>query len=165
MPPELIIKHCFNTKGQIETKLDNLSIDDFMQMDQDYFSYPWTSENWEQLRSGTGDYLLSWIYEKSNKEKLIGFSLCLIVCADRFSHLLKIIVTPECQGKGYGKCLLLATQRKLNDLQIDKLYLEVEVGNIKAENLYRSLGFDNVHLKKKFYSNGQDAQSMLLILP
>ena len=58
------------------------------------------------------------------------------------STLQNISVAAENQGRGLGRHLLLESMRMLKDeLGIVRMMLEVRISNIKAINLYKSVGF------------------------
>ncbi|HEU4533517.1 MAG TPA: GNAT family N-acetyltransferase, partial [Polyangiaceae bacterium] len=52
-----------------------------------------------------------------------------------------LAVVPECRGRGVGRLLLQAVERKARALGCCKLTLEVLENNQRARNLYASLGF------------------------
>ncbi len=68
-----------------------------------------------------------------------------------------VAVIPNEQGKGYGTELVkeLIKVAKIND--IEKLFLEVRVSNIKAIKLYEKCGFEKISVRKKYYKDGEDA--------
>lgn len=68
-----------------------------------------------------------------------------------------VAVLPSEQGKGYGTELVkeLINIAKINN--IEKLFLEVRVSNIKAIKLYEKCGFEKISVRKKYYKDGEDA--------
>lgn len=73
------------------------------------------------------------------------------------SELLSIAVNPNAQRSGIGTSLLLAG---LNQLQIsigDSCFLEVREGNEKARRFYEKHGFKFFGIRKKYYSDGENA--------
>ncbi len=68
-----------------------------------------------------------------------------------------VAVLPNEQGKGYGTELVkeLINIAKINN--IEKLFLEVRVSNIKAIKLYEKCGFEKISVRKKYYKDGEDA--------
>ena len=45
-----------------------------------------------------------------------------------------------------------------------KVLLEVRVSNVGALELYRGLGFEEIHRRKRYYDDGEDAIEMMLPL-
>ena len=60
------------------------------------------------------------------------------------SRILSIGVSPEAQGKGIGKALLLRGIASLEGAGADRIRLEVKMGNTAAINLYYALGFEKI---------------------
>lgn len=81
--------------------------------------------------------------------KIVAFAICHLVLDE--ATLFNIAVAPNAQGKGYGKRLLQHLIEQLQAKQIQTLWLEVRESNTTALNLYRSLGFNEVTLRKNYY--------------
>ena len=121
--------------------------------------YSWTKLQWEELNDSFGGYSLFQICNESHE--LLGFSLWNIQATD-CAHLLKIVITTDFRGRGAGKTLLSSSIEELKSLDFNDFYLEVECQNTSAIRLYERLGFERVHLKKRFYRDGSDAFAMHL---
>lgn len=52
-----------------------------------------------------------------------------------------LFVLPQFQGRGIGRKLMLAFERKARELNRSKVSLEVRVSNARAKVLYSSIGF------------------------
>ncbi|WP_294495030.1 ribosomal protein S18-alanine N-acetyltransferase [uncultured Ruminobacter sp.] len=81
------------------------------------------------------------------------------------STLQNISVAAENQGRGLGRHLLLESMRMLKDeLGIVRMMLEVRISNIKAINLYKSVGFAQDMIRKNYYpmSDGSREHGMLM---
>jgi ribosomal-protein-alanine N-acetyltransferase len=126
-------------------------------LDLDFFPNPWTYKDWENLFIGPQDRLL--IVAKK-EELIIGLSLFDFSVADSFSHLLKILIHPSNRGQGFGDDLLNFSLKTLKAWKIETTFLEVEENNQSAIGLYEKYGFKKIHLKKHFYSNGENAWVM-----
>ena len=50
---------------------------------------------------------------------------------------------------------------KSEELHYQNVNLEVRVSNVKAIALYQKFGFKNVAVRKRYYSNGEDAYLMI----
>ncbi|MDF2672069.1 MAG: hypothetical protein K0R09_334 [Clostridiales bacterium] len=90
------------------------------------------------------------IYVTLDNECLIG-----AITIDN-GYLDQIMVSPAYQGKGYGKKITQFGINKELDKGISLIHLCYIEGNDKAENLYRSLGFETVqitHVYRKFYES------------
>lgn len=111
------------------------------------FSTPW-SEN--MIISSIENGCIMVVVEIDNK--VVGYA-GLYPSGD----ITNVAVIPNEQGKGYGTELVkeLIKVAKIND--IEKLFLEVRVSNIKAIKLYEKCGFEKISVRKKYYKDGEDA--------
>lgn len=86
--------------------------------------------------------------------------------------IMSFAILPEYRNKGYGTKLLTALFNHLKHghnnspgaiLQtkpIWKTTLQVRVGNVTAQKLYKQFGFTVTYTIKKYYSDGEDAYQM-----
>ena len=81
--------------------------------------------------------------------KIVGFDICNVVLDE--ATLFNIAVDPAEQGKGYGKTLLQGLITELSQKDVITLWLEVRESNIKAQQLYTQLGFNEVTVRKHYY--------------
>ena len=72
------------------------------------------------------------------------------------SELLSIATRASAQRKGIGSQLLKAGLDKLTE-NGDQCFLEVRDGNAKARAFYEKHGFKLYSVRKKYYSDGEDA--------
>lgn len=130
-----------------------------IQLDSSEFPHPWSESEWKSYLERTSSYFL--IMQGPSLE-LAGFLALDINVVSQQAHLYKILVAQKFRRKGLSKRLVAHFIR--NEVGCDNIYLEVSVLNTSAINLYNSLGFNNLVLKKKFYSDGSDAFAMQLYL-
>lgn len=77
-------------------------------------------------------------------------------------HITNVAITPEKRGKGYGKALILHAIKSLREKKASYIILEVRISNEKAVNLYKSLGFRVIQLRKGYYvDSNEDAYVMI----
>ena len=107
------------------------------------------------------DYIISmsnnskyYAYELNNS--YIGF-IC-ILDLDTELEIIDVFVLPEFQGNGYGDKLLKFILDNYNDRNY---FLEVNVNNEKAINLYKKNGFNILTIRKHYYKD-EDAYVMSL---
>jgi len=78
------------------------------------------------------------------------------------AHITSVTVRSECRGRGFGReemrfILNLAERRGLTEAN-----LEVRTSNIRAQNLYRSMGFRQIGVRHRYYAGtGEDALVMI----
>ncbi len=94
------------------------------------------------------------------KEKPIAY-----ICIDHIldeAEIQMIAVKKEFQGKGVGKFLLKTLIKYLKELEVKKIFLEVNENNETALKFYRRFGFREIYRRKKYYQNKDDAIIMKL---
>lgn len=121
---------------------------------------PWNAQSLKECFSDT--YKVIVLYAGKISE---GFAV--IYNTKVTTDLLTIGIDPEYQGRGLGRFLLRCALAEALHGGADECFLEVRVSNTRAQNLYRSLGFEQVGLRHGYYgadSSGpaEDAYTMRL---
>ena len=86
--------------------------------------------------------------------KILGYAIFHLMGPD--SELLSIATRETEQRKGIGAQLLHAGLDQLTASD-DQCFLEVRDGNVKARAFYEKHGFKLYNVRKKYYSDGEDA--------
>ena len=91
---------------------------------------------------------------------VIGFAGAWIILDE--SHITNIAILAEHRGHGYGRALTAGLMQYLSNLGAAYATLEVRKSNVTAQNLYKSLGYVSVGVRKRYYEeNGEDALLMV----
>lgn len=150
-----------NTTGKIQavvqTDLDLWN--NILELDYKYFPQPWSVEGWNQM-DPKHHGLFAWVMNGT----VLGFALFQLIPGDETAHLLKILVIPDQRGSGLASQIWEQVIPELKNRQHRQVYLEVEAANHPAQNFYRKVGFKDLRVLKKYYSNGSDALAMQLTL-
>lgn len=131
---------------------------DVFALDRKYFDLPWDLATWQKL----GDtYFLSLLRNQEGQVQAFALFQCLPF--DDMAHLLKILVEPTARRQGLAEKLL---RQAIDDIPGDRkrVFLEVSDQNIVAERFYSKFGFERLNHMKCYYSNGEGAYSMELVL-
>ena len=93
---------------------------------------------------------------------VIGYAglMCVLPIAD----VQTIAVAPEAEGAGIGSALLATLIEEAKTRGADDVLLEVRADNPRAQRLYRWFGFEQIHLRPRYYRDGADALIMRLAL-
>ena len=92
--------------------------------------------------------------------KIIGYAGAWVILDE--SHITNIAVLKEHRGQGAGKRLTHGLLHYLSNLGAAYATLEVRRSNEIAQNLYKSLGFVQLGVRKRYYAdNGEDALIMV----
>ncbi|MBR2870557.1 MAG: ribosomal protein S18-alanine N-acetyltransferase [Clostridia bacterium] len=76
-----------------------------------------------------------------------------------FAEINDILVAPAFRRQGLAKQLLNRIELLLKE-KTQKIFLEVRESNFPAINLYKSAGFKQISVRKKYYSDGENALVM-----
>jgi ribosomal-protein-alanine N-acetyltransferase len=77
------------------------------------------------------------------------------------AEILNLFVEEKYRGNGIGRELIKHVISVCEDNNIEHITLEVRVSNIRAQNLYKDLGFEIATTRKQYYENGEDAYLMM----
>ena len=106
--------------------------------------HPWSEKTFRSCISGRyfGDYL-------TIDNSIVGFYVGEFILGE--ATLMDICVTPEQQGKSYGKALLLQFFAHCKTLVTKSIFLEVRAKNISAQMLYINQGFTEISRRTGYY--------------
>ncbi|MBE8189656.1 MAG: ribosomal protein S18-alanine N-acetyltransferase [Candidatus Thioglobus sp.] len=91
-------------------------------------------------------------------KQILGYGIVQF-CSDS-ADLLNICIHPKQQNLGLGKALFSYMQKGLQRIGVNDIFLEVRQSNQAAEGFYQALGFEQINLRKNYYTNGEDAKIM-----
>ena len=126
-------------------------------LEQAIFSMPWSEKDfvYEMTENKVARYLV--IEETGDIKAFAGAHIIL----DQ-AHVTNIAVRQDCRGRGLGRMITRALMQYASNLGAEYLTLEVRQSNVKAQNLYKSLGFVKVNVRKRYYEDtGEDAWLMV----
>lgn len=126
-------------------------IDDVIIIEHLCFSTPWSMDSFiEEIKSNK---FARYIVAKEGC-KLIGYAGLWKVFEE--GHITNIAVHPEFQGIGVGSFLMDNLIELARREGIERLTLEVRIGNEKALRLYRKYGFVECGIRKGYYSDNKE---------
>jgi ribosomal-protein-alanine N-acetyltransferase len=88
-----------------------------------------------------------------------------LMCIEPISDVQTIAVVPEQEGKGIGSALLTELIAESRRRHAQDVLLEVRADNPRAQQLYLRFGFEQIHVRPRYYRDGVDALIMRLQLP
>ncbi|NPA32093.1 MAG: ribosomal protein S18-alanine N-acetyltransferase, partial [Aquificae bacterium] len=94
--------------------------------------------------------------------KVVGYVILWVVGDE--ATVMSFALDEDFRGKGLGRFLLSSAIRELRG-RVRRVILDVRKTNVRAINLYRSLGFRVVREREGYYSDGENALLMELELP
>ncbi len=83
-----------------------------------------------------------------------------LMCIEPIADVQTIAVVPEYEGRGIGTTLLTRLIEEARRRHAADLLLEVRADNPRAQQLYRRFGFEQIHVRPRYYRDGVDALIM-----
>ena len=129
-------------------------LDIIFKIEQKLFNQPWTKKSiYNELNRSKNT--LNLVAEID--EKIIGYFFSHFFECE--AHILNLAIDFPYQHKGLGKIFLNKIINKY--LKEADVFLEVKRTNFPAINLYLSFGFEEINIRKEYYSDGEDALEMV----
>ena len=82
-------------------------------------------------------------------QRVVGYGIISVAAGE--CHILNLCVHPDMRGHGLGRHLLVHLLQLAREHRADAAFLEVRASNLAAIELYRSLGFNEVGLRRDYY--------------
>lgn len=119
-------------------------IDALMKIEVRAYPHPWTEGIFRDcLRAGYGCWALML------EGELIGYAVTSVAVGE--CHVLNLTVSPDYQGRGFGRRLLREILQHAGEAGADTAFLEVRPSNASARHLYYSEGFNEVGVRRNYY--------------
>jgi len=103
-------------------------------------------ENLRRLIPGLREHPTTLIFLAYQDESPIGIAVCFLgfstFAAQPLINIHDLAILPEHRGRGIGRQLLAAVERKARDMGCCKLTLEVQENNHRARGVYGEFGFE-----------------------
>ena len=152
----IITKTKLTTKP-ISTSFKKITLDEIesvAQLELESSKNPWSKKQLSESISNPNNlgYLLL------VQSKIIGYIIAMpsLDSAD----ILNIAIHKDFKRKGYGSSLIDHLSMNLKQRDIKTLFLEVRKGNFAAIALYLSLGFEEISIRKNYYTNNSNQLSL-----
>ncbi|GER21719.1 ribosomal-protein-alanine acetyltransferase [Zafaria cholistanensis] len=106
------------------------------------------------------DTRLYWVAESGGE--IVGY--CGMMCVLPLADVQTIAVVPACEGRGIGSALLAGLIEEARRRGAEDVLLEVRADNPRARDLYLRHGFEQIHVRRRYYRDGVDALIMRKVL-
>ena len=94
--------------------------------------------------------------------RIVGYAG--LMCIEPVADVQTITVDPDFEGRGIGSVLLTELTREAARRRAKEVLLEVRADNPRAQQLYLRFGFEQIHIRRRYYRDGVDALVMRLKL-
>ena len=143
-----------------EMKVDDLKR--IVELEKDLFLSPWNEEDFihELKENPMAGYFIFLKKKQTIYPQSRNYPIGLWFLGDQ-CQITTIATDRHFQGQGYASQLMEYALEKSEELHYQNVNLEVRISNVKAIALYQKFGFKNVAVRKRYYSNGEDAYLMI----
>jgi len=128
-------------------------IDRIYEIEKRVFSNPWSKES---IKNELDNYSKSLNLISEIDGQLMGYFFSHMISNE--VHILNIAIDVSFQHRGNGEAFFNQIFKKY--LEYANVFLEVKRTNLPAINLYHKFGFEEIDIRKMYYSDGQDAVVM-----
>ena len=146
---------------------DENDLEQIMRIEHECFaSDAWSSENMhDELVGAERFYVVAYSTISEDPDRLIGYAGLAKSPLVSQGDIQTIAVSHELRGKGLGRALMNTLLAEAKRVGLHEIFLEVRADNPTAQNLYLSLGFEQIDLRKRYYQpDDVDAVVMRLTL-
>ena len=115
-----------------------------LEIEQQVYPFPWAQQIFVgSMEAGTLLVVLQ------RQQQVVGYGVLSTAAGE--SQLLNLALSPHYQGRGLGRALLQWLIEQARQGGADILFLEVRLSNDTAQQLYQSLGFNEIGVRKQYY--------------
>jgi ribosomal-protein-alanine N-acetyltransferase len=123
----------------------------------------WSRQNMvAELRQPNGHYLVA---HPPGEDRIDAYAGLYAPKGSPTADIQTIAVAPQARRQGLGRVMMLQLINAARRRGAQEVFLEVRADNAEAQSLYRSLGFDALSVRKRYYKGGIDAIIMRLAVP
>ena len=144
----------------LEARFEPLTLDALdavLRVEAQAYSHPWSRHNFiDTLASGYQAQLLM------AGDTLLGYFIAMQGVDE--VHLLNITVAPDYQRQGWARVMLDALALWARGQQAEWVWLEVRVGNPRAQDIYLAHGYQRVGLRKGYYPAAQGQREDAIVM-
>ena len=125
-------------------------LDEVVVLENASFSEPWSKQAFKDTINSEEYIYLVAIFEN----KVVGYAGCYIALDE--GNVTNIAVDADYRRVGIGNELMVQLKRLLEERSVSSVFLEVRESNEAAQRLYESCGYEEVGMRKNFYSKPQE---------
>jgi len=131
-------------------------LDAVIAIEEQSYEFPWTRGIFHDcLHVGYS----CWVYEENGHVLAYG----VMSTGGGEAHILTVVVQQEARGRQLGRQIMRHLLNTAGKHKVDTVLLEVRPSNIIAVNLYQSIGFSEVGVRKGYYPDKGGREDALIM--
>lgn len=132
-------------------------VNDVFNIDKDIYPFPWTAGIFTDCITAGQLCMVNEV-----KEQVVSYGIVGMIVDE--AHILNLSVRRDMQGKGYGREMLMYLLGLIQQNNARRALLEVRQSNDVAINLYQSIGFEEIGVRKGYYPDFDDRREDAIVL-
>ena len=133
-------------------KLSSIEIPSVLSIEEHNLDYPWSQDQFTTSIENSNNLC----YCLSFNGRTIGYLISML--AVDTADILNIGIEPEFKRQGHGTALLNHLIEELRKRHIVEILLEVRIGNKSAIQFYKRQGFEEISVRKNYYTKNSKNQ-------
>ena len=134
-------------------KLSSIEIPSVLSIEEQNSDYPWSQDQFTTSIENSNNLC----YGLSLNGRTIGYLVAML--AVDTADILNIGIDSDFKRQGYGTGLLNHLIEELRKRHIGEILLEVRAGNKSAIQFYKKQGFEEISVRKNYYTKNSKNQS------
>lgn len=126
-------------------------LDDILSIERQCFSVPWTRG---QLTAQLPDNMHIFLAAEDESGRALGYVGLMYVLDE--GYISNVAVSPSRRREGIADMLLTELRARAGEKGLSFLTLEVRLGNLAAQSLYKKHGYTEVGRRKGYYSQPKE---------
>lgn len=136
-------------------------LDTVVAIERQVYPFPWTRGNFADSLAAGYD---AWVFEAADAPSAgpLGYAVTMWIPDE--AHLLNLSVTADMQGRGIGRAMLEWLMSDAARRGARGMMLEVRPSNERAISLYRSAGFEQIGVRRRYYPAADESREDACVL-
>lgn len=130
--------------------MEQQDIDEVLTVEQAAFAVPWSREAFlSEIQNPYAEYTVVTV-----DGQIVGYAGTWIIIDE--AHVTNICLLPAYRGQRLGELLLRVMMARAKQSGATRMTLEVRRSNLRAQRLYKRLGFEERGIRKHYYSDTKE---------
>ena len=138
-----------------------LDLDNIVKIETESYEFPWLRRTFEDCLTASYECWIGELLGREEPDDIVGHGI-LNVRADE-AHLLNICVKKQSQGCGFGRDIVGYLIERAKAKGAKTMFLEVRPSNGIARELYDSVGFRQIGIRKGYYPALEEREDGLVL--
>ena len=141
--------------------MGRLDLDTIVKIETESYEFPWLRRTFDDCLTASYECWIGELLGREELDEIMGYGI-LNVSGDE-AHLLNICVKKQSQGCGFGRDIVGYLIDRAKAKRAKTMFLEVRPSNAVARELYDSVGFRQIGIRKGYYPALEEREDGLVL--